>query len=269
MERPTVQDTATAHPVDSDAPSAVHKALRLLDAFDASTPELSIRELARRAGIARSTAHRLVAELTAWGALERTTGGVRLGVKLFELGSLASTSVTLRDAALPYAHHLHEVTKLTVNVAIRSGTDIVYVEKITSRSLRVPHSRQGGRGALHATALGKAILAFSDEDVVSETLATPLAAITPFTIIDPAALRAELALVRERRVAYDVEESRTGLFCVAAPILDPRGRALGAISVTGATQLDQAERFASAVSTTALAVAGGLRPSRQRGLRSA
>ena len=70
--------------------------------------------------------------------------------------------------------------------------------------------------------------------------------------------------MRERRVAYDVEESQLGLFCVAAPILDARGRALGAISVTGATALDQAERFAPAVATTALAVAGALRPRARR-----
>ena len=252
MERPGEQDT----------PSAVRKALGMLDAFSPETPELSIRELARRSGVARSTAHRLVGELLEWGALERTTAGVRLGMKLFELGSLAPAPVTLRDAALPFAHHLHEVTQLTVNVAIRSGGDIVYLEKITSRSLRVPHSRQGGRQSLHATVLGKAILAFDDAAVVEDLLAAPLAGITPKTIVDPAAFRAELGRVRERRVAYDVEESRLGLFCVAAPILDGRGHALGAISVTGATALDQAERFAPAVATTALAVAGALRPRR-------
>jgi Transcriptional regulator len=256
MERPAEQDAP------AEAPSAVRKALGLLDAFTPATPELSIRELSRISGVARSTTHRLVGELIEWGALERTAGGVRLGMKLFELGTMAPTSVTLREAALPYAHHLHEVTKLTVNVAIRDGREIVYVDKISSRALKVPHSRQGGRNPLHATGLGKAILAFSDITVVQEVLASPLAAVTPKTITDPAALRAELARVRERRVAYDVEESRLGLFCVAAPILDPRGRALGAISVTGATALDQAERFASAVSTTALAVAGALRPRR-------
>lgn len=257
MDRPTEQDTS------ADAPSAVRKALGLLDAFTPSTPELSIRELSRLSGVARSTTHRLVGELLEWGALERTTNGVRLGVKLFELGSMAPTSVTLRDAALPFAHHLHEVTKLTVNVAIRDGSEIVYVDKISSRALKVPHSRQGGRNPLHATGLGKAILAFSDASALDEVLAAPLEAVTPQTIVDAAALRAELARVRERRIAYDVEESRLGLFCVAAPILDARGRALGAISVTGATALDQAERFASAVSTTALAIAGALRPRRR------
>lgn len=258
MARPTVQDGAPG----PEPFSAVGKAFALLDAFSAESPELSIRELARRAGVPRSTAHRLVGELLDWGALERTPGGVRLGMKLFELGSLAPAPIPLRDAALPYAHHLHEVTGLTVNLAVRSGTEIVYLEKIRSRSLRVPHSRLGGRLAAHATGLGKAILAFSDAEVVDAVLAARLVAVTPKTIVEPDRLRAELATVRGRRVAYDVEESQLGLFCVAAPILDDRGRAVGAISVTGATALAQAQRFAPAVSTTALAIAGALRAGR-------
>jgi Transcriptional regulator len=253
MARPTEQDAGAA------GPSSLGKALALLDAFTATSPELSIRELSRRAGVARSTTHRLVGELVAWGALERTRDGVRLGVKLFELGTLAPSSITLREAALPFAHHLHEVTRLTVNVAIRDGGEIVYLDKISSAALTVPHSRQGGRNPAHATGLGKAILAFDDPVALDDLLAAPLEAVTPKTIVDPDALRAELARVREQRVAYDVEESRLGLFCVAAPILDPRGRAVGAVSVTGATALDEAQRFAPAVRTTALAIAGRLR----------
>lgn len=243
------------------AASAVRKALELLDAFKANTPELSIRELSRRTGIARSTAHRLTGDLVEWGALERTpSGGFRLGVKLFELGMRAPTSVTLREAAIPYAHHLHEVTRLTVNVAVRDGSEILYLEKITSRSLRVPHSRLGGRLATHATALGKAILAFSPPDVADSVLNGDMRALTQKTLTDPAVLRSELTRVRERRVAYDVEESQLGLFCVAAPILNAGNTAVGAISVTGATALDEAERFAPAVQTTAMAVSGALRP---------
>lgn len=243
--------------------SAVSKCFQILDAFTPDVPEMSVRELSRRSRVARSTAHRLAGELAEWGALERTaSGGFRLGVKLFELGTRAPTSVSLREAALPYAHHLHAVTRLTVNVAVRDGAEILYLEKITSRTLRVPHSRLGGRLAAHATALGKAILAFSPPDVVDAILTGELPSLTSKTLTDPAILRRELAGVRERRVAYDVEESQLGLFCVAAPILDAANRAIGAISVTGATALDQAERFAPAVQTTALAASGAIAPRR-------
>jgi DNA-binding IclR family transcriptional regulator len=253
-------DEAHAAPPAS-AVSAVRKSLQLLDAFTGDVQEMSIRELARRSGVARSTAHRLASELEEWGALERTpTGGFSLGVKLFELGSQVPTSVSLREATIPYAHHLHGVTRLTVNIAIRDGAEILYLEKITSRTLTVPHSRLGGRLAAHATALGKAILAFSPPDVVDAILATELPALTPKTLTDPDVLRKELAQVRANRLAYDVEESKLGLFCVAAPILDATNRAAGAISVTGATALDQAERFAAAVQTTALAASRSIRP---------
>lgn len=256
MSRPAQQDAGST--------SALRKALELLDAFGEGDSELSIRELSRRSGVARSTAHRLAADLVEWGALERTTRGLRLGVKLFELGAMAPASVSLRDLALPFAHHLHEVTRLTVNLAVRQGDEIVYLEKITSRSLRVPHTRFGGRAPLHATGLGKAILAFTDPADVDRVLGGQLAAITPKTIVDPDVLRAELDRVRRDRVAYDVEESQLGLFCAAAPILDTAGRPVAAVSVTGATALDEAERFASAVQTTALAIAGA----RRSGVRS-
>jgi len=249
MSRPVVQDTS----------SSLRKALALLDAFSEHDVELSIRELSRRSGVARSTAHRLAADLVDWGALERTPRGLRLGVKLFELGTKAPASLTLRNLALPFAHHLHEVTRLTVNLAVRQGDEIVYLEKIASPALRVPHTRFGGRAPLHATALGKAILAHTDSADVDRLLAGPLVALTPKTIVDPDLLRSELDRVRRERVAYDVEESQLGLFCVAAPVLDAAGYAIAAVSVTGATALDEARRFAPAVLTTAFAIAGARR----------
>jgi len=245
-------------PGEQDALSALQKAFSVLDAFTPSRPVMSVRELSRRSGIARSTTHRLVGELVEWGALERTEDGVRIGMKLFELGALASSQVGLREAALPFAHHLNELTGLTVNLAVRDGVDVVYIEKISTRNLRVPHSRLGGRGKIHATGLGKAILAFSPPEVLDAVTALPLEAVTSKTITDPAALRAELHRVRAAGVAYDVEESRLGLFCVAAPILGSTGEPIAAVSVTGATELSQAERFADVVRTVALAIGRSL-----------
>lgn len=215
---------------------------------------MSIRELAQRSGVPRSTTHRLVTELLDWGALERGPGGVRLGVKLFELGTMAPTQGTLREAASPFLHTLSEVTRLTANLAIREGGNIVYLEKISSPTLRVPHSRLGGRGLLHATGLGKAILAFSPVHEVAGYLTGALTALTPRTITDPVALTDELGTVKRAGVAFDVEESQLGLFCVAAPICDSRGTPIAAVSVTGATALSQAERFSPTVIATARAI---------------
>ncbi|WP_170062020.1 IclR family transcriptional regulator [Compostimonas suwonensis] len=245
-------------PIPQDSYSSLRRAFVLLDSFTADRDELSIRELARVSGVPRSTTHRLVQELMEWGALEQGRSGMRLGVKLFELGARVSSPASLRDVALPYAHNLNEVTKLTVNLAVREGSDIVYVEKISTRSLRVPHSRLGGRLSLHATGLGKAILAFSDAATVGAVLEGELPALTPRTISDPQTLLTELATVRRLRIAYDLEESQLGLFCVAAPILSPRDEPIAAISVTGARAHSQAELFAPAVQMTALAIARAL-----------
>lgn len=230
------------------------RAFRLLDAFGPEAPELTVRELAARSGVPRSTTHRLVGELLDWGALERGTRGVRLGVKLFELGAMVPTPHRLVASASPYLHTLREATGLTANLAIREGDHVVYLEKIGARDLRVPHSRLGGRGELHATALGKAILAFSMPGSVDEFLARPHPALTGATITDPDALRTELARVRRAGAAFDLAESFDGLFCVAAPVRDRRGRAIAALSVTGATARAQAERYAPAVIATARAL---------------
>ncbi|MCO4239229.1 IclR family transcriptional regulator [Pseudarthrobacter sp. MDT3-28] len=247
MYRPAEQDAGSA--------SSLSRGLALLDLFTSPDQVLSISELARRSGVPKSTAHRLVLDLIAWGALEKGTAGVSLGVHLFELGSLVPSSSTLRDLALPFAHNLNEVTKLTSNLAIREGNEVLYIEKITTRTLKVPHSRVGGRARMHATALGKAILAFSDPEFVNSVLSEPLHRQTEKTITDPVELRRELLGVRQERVAYDVEESRLGLFCVSAPVFNGQGGPVaGAISVTGATELAIAKRYAPAVLATAMAL---------------
>ncbi len=241
-------------PTGQDARSSLQRAFQLLETFTPERPDMSVRELARRSGIPRSTTHRIAQELVEWGALERTPGGLRIGVKLFELGTRAPSPTTLREAAATYLHTLNEVTGLTANLAILEGTEIVYVDKIAATTLRVPHSRLGGRVPAHATGLGKAILAFSPRQVVDQVIDAGLPAVTPHTVTDGEALRAQLHRIRRERHAYDVEESREGLFCVAAPVFGGGDVVLGAVSVTGATALSQATRFAPVVMATARSI---------------
>lgn len=240
-------------PVPQDTMSSLRRALSLLDAFSTETRELTIRELALRSGIARSTTHRLAQELVAWGALDRTPRGLRLGTKLFELGTMTPDHTALRDVAVPYLHTLHAATGLTANLAVREGDHVVYLEKISSSRVRVPHTRVGGRGALHATALGKAILAFTP-DLDLQAIESALAPLTSATLTSTLSLSRDLRRVRASHVAFDVEESQPGLFCVAAPIIGERGRARAAISLTGNTALVQAQRFAPMVLATSVQV---------------
>ena len=169
------------------------RGLSLLELFSVEDSQLSVSEMARRSGIPKSTTHRLVADLLAWGALERTPGGVRLGVRMFELGHLVPTQRSLRELAVPFAHNLNEVTGLTSNLAMRVGQDVVYLEKVSSRTLQVPHSRAGGRLPLHCTALGKAILAYSAPAFIESVLAGALSPRSPRSITDPQLLRRESA----------------------------------------------------------------------------
>lgn len=241
-----------------DSESSLSRGLSLLELFGPDESEMSISEMARRTGMPKSTTHRLVGDLLRWGALERGRHGVRLGVRLFELGHLVPDHSRLREIAIPFAHSLNEITHLTSNLAVREGSEIIYLEKISSRDLTVPHSRVGGRLPMHCTALGKAILAHSSPGFVDSVLDGELAQVTPKTITDPAALRREIAGVRQSRVAYDFEESRLGLFCVAAPIFARTGRAVGAISVTGATSRAQARSFSGVVLASAQALSHAL-----------
>lgn len=241
--------------------SSLSRALTLLDAFDRGDGELTLTELATRAGIPKSTAHRLVTDLVKWRALERSGRGLRLGMRLFELGHLVPSARDLREIALPYLEDLYVTTHKTVNLAVRDGLDIVYVEKLFVSDVPVPHSRAGGRLPLHCTALGKAMLAYSPPALLDQVIEAGLRRRTPKTIVDPAVLRTELTAVRKRRAAYDLEESHIGLHCVAAPLFDATGEVVAALSVTGLKSPSSARHLAPALLTASLSL------SRQLGAR--
>ena len=241
-----------------DGASSLARGLSLLELFSPDDTEVSISELARRGGMPKSTTHRLVADLIRFGALERGRTGLRLGVRLFELGHLVPDHRRLREVAMPYARSLAEVTGLTANIAVREGLEVMYLEKIAHRDVRVPHSRVGGRLPMHATGLGKAILAYSPPANVDAVLERPLHPVAPATITDPDAFRRELEQVRRVHVAFDLEESRPGLFCVAAPIFARHDRVVGALSVTGATSQGQARSWAHVVLESASALSHAL-----------
>ncbi len=213
-----------------------------------------ISELARRSGLAKTTVFRLVHELAAAGLVEVTSGGVRLGMRLFELGSSVPRQRSLREAALPYMRDLHEATSETVHLAVLDGAEVVYVAIRPGRhGPRLP-SRVGGRMPAHATGVGKAILAFSPPEVAAALIDAGLERRTPRTIADPGALRRELTRIRGSGVSFDREESGPGIVCAASPVFGAGGTVVAALSLTGwSSRLDLA-RVAPAVRTAALAL---------------
>jgi IclR family acetate operon transcriptional repressor len=237
--------------------STVLQAFRILALFDSAHIELSLKELAHGIGKPKSTAHRLASDLVKAKVLERTNVGYQLGMRLFEFGSLVPNQRRIRDASMPFLQDLRQLTHLPANLATRDGAEIVYIEKLVSRTTLVPHTRSGGRLPVHCTALGKALLAFAPPNEIEEFLKSSLLPSTPKTIADSEVLRRELAEIRRTRVAFDNEESELGLFCVAAPIF-VRNLVVAAISVTGATEQEQTRTVAPTVIAVARALSRSL-----------
>lgn len=213
--------------------SMLARASRILYTFTTDVPELSMTDVARRTGLPRSSVHRIMEQLVQLKALEKVESRYRLGLGMIELGALAAYQNRLRRRALPHLHALHKATGGSVHLAVRDGHEIVYLEKISgSPDGRIP-SRLGGRQPAYCTGAGKALLAFTHPEELTEILARGMPARTPSTITRPEVLRRELAQIRERGVAFDREENYKGIFCMAAPLREVGGSVAAAISLAG------------------------------------
>jgi DNA-binding IclR family transcriptional regulator len=211
----------------------LHRAADILNSFDESHLVLSLHDLSERAHLPKSTAHRFVEQLVELGWLERAVDGYRIGMRLFEVGGLVERRNRLRDAALPYMHNLSSRLSCVVHLGILDTHEVLCVEKVPCPDFRIP-TREGGRMPVHSTAMGKAILAFSSDDTIDEIVSGGLPSKTARTIVDPEQFRTELAAIRASGIAFDREESQAMFSCVAVPIRNS-GKAIGALSMTGAT----------------------------------
>ena len=198
--------------------TVVSRALALLYAFDERHRRLSLTELAQRAGLPVPTAYRLAGQLADGGALlRRPTGEYVVGRRLWDLGLLAPVQTGLRQVAAPFLNDIHAATLATVHLAIRDGTQVLYLERVSGRASVPVVSRVGGRLPLHATGVGKVLLAHAPPEVQEEVLAG-LTRITPFTVVQPNRLRAQLARVRRDGYATTIEEMTRGACSLAVPV---------------------------------------------------
>ncbi|MEU3982830.1 IclR family transcriptional regulator [Streptomyces sp. NPDC026672] len=241
---------------DSDEDrSVIGRVMAILDAVAAEPGEVGLSELARRTGIKKPTVHRLATELVERRLLDRGAYGYRLGFRTFELGHSVQVSRLLRNLALPYLEDLYEISHEIAQLAVLDGTEIVYLEKITGhRSYRAP-SGVGERYPAYCSGLGKAVVAFSSEAVVRRVLAAGLPRRTPRTITDPGLFRKELQRIRETGVAFDREEGHPEVSCVAAPVLNPEGLPVVALSITGPSYRMNLPRLATVVREASLTLA--------------
>ena len=222
---------------DSASTASVTKALRLLDVFRSEGPVLGVSELARQAGVAKSTAFRLLALLEEAELVERDGRGYHLSWRLFELGTSVQRRWPsgLREIAAPWLTEVFvRAGGNVVHLAVLDGTDVLYLDKVSSpRSPRVP-TAVGSRVPATYTALGKAILASSPSPVVRAVVEAGMPRLTAYTITESGRMVAELQRIRQSGIAVDREESTLGLTCVAAPIITG-AHTIAAVSVSGPT----------------------------------
>lgn len=210
--------------------SVSSRLLSVLGAFDETHRHLSLSEIGRRAGLPVSTAHRLVAELVAWGALTRVPSGEYVvGRRLWSLGLLAPDEVDLRRVADPFLHDVHAATRATVHLAVREGDRVLYLDRVSGNASVPVVSEVGSRLPLHATGVGKVLLAAAPAEVVDRVLGD-LPRYTAYTITQPGRLRAQLARVRHDGYAQTVEEMSLGACSLAVPVA-PDGRVVAALGV--------------------------------------
>ena len=256
---PLERDQLDSHPAAPQPPSDWDEPRRsvlgrvdcIIGAFDGADTSLTLHELTERTGLPKSTVHRMIDQLAAIGWIERDVAGYRIGMRLFEIGGLASRRSRLSDLAYPHLHALSVATGLAVQMAILDGPDVVYLERIPIGGFRLP-TRLGGRQPAYCTALGKAMLAF-DPDAAAEVLNQELPERTSRTLTKAHELEFELERIAATGLAFDHQESYSGVGCVAAP-LRSSGRAIGAVSVTGPVARIDLDGFAPLVRSAATAI---------------
>lgn len=213
----------------------VWKVAGLLDLFTPENPEWRVGAVAEELEIPKTTASELMTTLTKQRLLRRTEGGrYRLGWRLFELSQNLLDTTEFRTEAQAVIESLVESHRETVHLAVLDNMQAVYIEKRQpTPAVKIDASRVGTRLHAHCSSVGKVLLAACEWERVEEGLAHQgMPAFTPNTIVSPQRLAEELARVRERGYAFEIEETLLGLCCVAAPVRDADGQVVAALSIS-------------------------------------
>jgi DNA-binding IclR family transcriptional regulator len=238
--------------------SVTSRVIAVLSAFSAEHPALTLSQLSRRADLPLTTTHRLVGELAALGALERDEHGrYRIGIRLWEIASLAPRAGGLREAAMPFLEDLFDATRENVQLAVLDGIDVLYVERLSARNAIPVVSRVGGRLPVHATAVGQVLLAHAPVDLQEQILAGPLIRITDKTITSTRDLRTLLAEVRRTGISVADGQVETHSLSVAAPIYGPADTVVAGLSIVVPAN-GQGPLFAPAVRSAARGISRAL-----------
>jgi IclR family transcriptional regulator, carbohydrate utilization repressor len=238
----------------------IERMMRLMDALAGSSEPVALRHLAAATRLHPSTTHRILNVMVAERVAERVEPGCyRLGMRLLELGNLVKSRISVRELALPQMRALQEATGETVNLSVRRGDDIVYVERASgNQSMMRVVQLDGARAPLHITAAGKLFLA--DEGIYAAAAyarRTGLKSYTRNSLATLSALKRELEQVAKSGHAKDDEEAEMGVRCIAAPIRDDSNKMVASLSVSAPAERMQ-PAWADKIAATAREISRSL-----------
>jgi DNA-binding IclR family transcriptional regulator len=213
----------------------IERMVALLDTLANYPDPVSLKELSQVTGLHPSTTHRILNDMVITRFVDRTEpGAYRLGMRLLELGNIVKSRLNVREAALDFMRALHRKTHQTINLSVRQGDEIVYIDRAFSERSGMQVVRAiGGRGPLHLTSTGKLFLSVDDPKAVrAYATRTGLAGHNKNSITDLAKLERDLSLVRARGYARDNEELELGVRCMAAGIRDDSGKLIAGLSIS-------------------------------------
>lgn len=219
----------------------IDRMMRLIQTLADHREPVPLKQLAQLTNLHPSSAHRILNVMVEKRLVDKVEAGTyRLGLKFLELGNLVKARLDIRREALPVMQRLHEATGETVNLSLRQGDEVVYVERTAGgQSMMRVVQLVGTRAPLHITAVGKIFLAEEgDEAARAYAKRTGLPAYTQHTITQASALCDELTRIRKRGYATDDEEAEKGVACVGAGIRDADGHVVAGLSISA-----PAERF--------------------------
>ena len=249
---------------DKTSIQVIERMVTLLDALASYPDPVSLKELAKVTGLHPSTAHRILNDLVTKRFVDRSEpGSYRLGMRLLELGNIVKSRLDVREASLEFMRTLHRKTQQTVNLSVRQGDEIVYIDRAFSERSGMQVVRAiGGRAPLHLTSTGTLFLSVDDAKLVrAYATRTGLAGHNRNSITDLAKLERDLSLVRARGYARDNEELELGVRCMAAGIRDDSGHIIAGLSISAPADRLQEEWLEDLVATAqAISAVLGYRP---------
>lgn len=242
----------------------IERMMSLLDVLASTPGPATLKMLSQATGLHPSTAHRILAMMTHSRLVARRDASTyALGIRLLELGNIVKSRINIREVALPFMQQLHDTIDESINLAIRDGDEIVYIERTSSGGSRVRVVYLvGDRAPLHLTSLGKLFLATENiAELRAYAKRTGLPGKTPHSLTSLAALEKDLDKIRQHDLAYDNEEAEIGLRCLAAPIRDDQGTIVAGLSISAPTDRHDPDWIGQLKATAeAISSALGYRP---------